>query len=143
MGLLPKAELAWLSVDDKLYLWPYTAPVTKEGPSFCSFKTPTGQCIISVALVNPKAGVFKSSVKWCLVVTTPDEVILLALAPLEGSAAIRLVPTHFSVPTDDVRMLSVCGTTAGRIFLGGEDGCLYEMTYEGINAGSSSLSGGG
>jgi nuclear pore complex protein Nup155 len=28
-------------------------------------------------------------------------------------------------------MLSVTGTEQGRIFLGGEDGCLYEMTYDG------------
>ena len=43
----------------------------------------------------------------------------------------RLVPTSFTLPTDDVRMLCVSGTESGRIFLGGEDGCLYEMTYEG------------
>lgn len=144
MGLMPQAELAWLTVDDKLFIWPYSAQQARDGPSFCSFTVPNGQCVLSVGLVHPKKGVFRPSVKWCLVVTTPEEVMLCALANANGlqdngnddsplapsTGSFRLVPTRFSLPTDNVRMLCVCGTPAGRIFLGGEDGCLYEMTYE-------------
>lgn len=36
----------------------------------------------------------------------------------------------FHLPTDNVSMLSVEGTPEGRIFLGGKDGCLYEVTYQ-------------
>jgi nuclear pore complex protein Nup155 len=142
MGLLPEAELAWMSVDDKLFVWPCDGTTTGQGATFCSFTVPNGQCVLSVGLVRPKKGVFRNSVKWCLVVTTADEAILCALVNPEEltgcddalshrSGALRLVPTMFSVPTDNVRMLSVCGTSDGRIFFGGEDGCLYEMTYEG------------
>ncbi len=34
-------------------------------------------------------------------------------------------------------MLSICGTDDGRIFMGGYDGCLYEMSYEGFVPSSS------
>lgn len=37
------------------------------------------------------------------------------------------------MPTENVRMHSIAGTDSGRIFLGGEDGCLYEMMYEDNN----------
>ena len=86
--------------------------------------------------------------EWVLVVTTPEEVQLCALAfestvsdsALEGlgtpdranggTRSLRLIPTRFSIPTDSIPMLSVCGTDDGRIFLGGHDGCLYEMAYD-------------
>jgi nuclear pore complex protein Nup155 len=83
-------------------------------------------------------------VEWCLIITTPDEVILCALnrttstdgstynqGLAHGDGSLQLVTTSFTLPTDQVRMLSVTGTEQGRIFLGGEDGCLYEMTYDG------------
>jgi len=144
MGLLTQAGLAWLTVDDKLFLWPYASHQDGGGPSFCSFQVPHGQCVLSVGLAKPKPGVFRTMVQWCLVVTTADEVILCALATNNNNnnedidndnnddshnRPLRLVPTHFSVPTDGIRMISVCGTLDGRIFLGGEDGCLYEVSY--------------
>lgn len=145
MGLLTEAGLAWLTVDDKLFLWPYAVQDAREGPSFISFQAPNGQCVLSVGLATPPKGLFRPFIKWCLVVTTADEVRLCALAygsdpnvaPNTGSSAtssnnnnsLRLFTTNFSVPTDGVRMLSVCGTKEGRIFLGGEDGCLYEVAF--------------
>lgn len=36
----------------------------------------------------------------------------------------------FVLPTDGVTMMSVKSTAQGRIFLGGKDGCLYEITYQ-------------
>ncbi len=35
----------------------------------------------------------------------------------------------YSVPTDNVIMTCATGTAAGRIFMGGADGRLYEVTY--------------
>jgi len=103
MGLLTDVQLVWCSVDDKLYLWSYKNSCSEsdkgggfatsstpragkggEGVSnkdeYCSFTIPSGQCIVSVGLVKPKKNVFKSQVKWCLVVTTPEEVILCAIS---------------------------------------------------------------
>lgn len=36
----------------------------------------------------------------------------------------------FHLPSDNVAMLCVEGTPGGRIFLGGKDGALYELTYQ-------------
>ena len=46
------------------------------------------------------------------------------------NSTLQLVPTSFSLSTDYIRILSIAGSENGRIFLGGEDGCLYEMTYQ-------------
>jgi nuclear pore complex protein Nup155 len=64
MGLLPAAALAWMSVDDKLYLWSYNTSnvtATAAASSFCSFTVPSGQCVITVGLVRPKQGTFVGS----------------------------------------------------------------------------------
>jgi nuclear pore complex protein Nup155 len=173
MGLLPEAELVWMTVDETLYLWSSNSTAVPGGmEDFCSFTVPTGQCIVSVGLVKPKkgeamslfanvvifgdrfannsplltTGVFKDVVEWCLVVSTPEEVILCALARaipqsmnnsgengfVHGQGSLRLIPTRFVLPTDSIPILSVCGTPDGRIFLGGYDGCLYEMTYDSV-----------
>jgi nuclear pore complex protein Nup155 len=96
-----------------------------------------------VHLLSPffvPSGVFKDSVEWCLVVTTPEEAILCALARAPaafgpGSASpLRLVPTRFVIPSDWVAFLSVAGTPDGRVFLGGQDGKLYEMDYDQVVA---------
>ena len=73
-------------------------------------------------------GVFKPSVQWCVIVSTPSEVILCALQ--NDGDSLRLIPTRFILPTDNVPMISIRGTKDGRIFMGGYDGCLYEMNYE-------------
>jgi nuclear pore complex protein Nup155 len=64
-------------------------------------------------------------------VTTKEEAILCALARSDGHM-LRLIPTRYTIPTDNVTILSVCGTPDGRIFLGGFDGSLFEMTYESL-----------
>lgn len=79
-------------------------------------------------------GVFKDIVEWCLVVTTPEEAIICALAREytndQSDSHLVLIPTRYEIPTDSVPLLSICGTPDGRIFMGGYDGCLYEMSYE-------------
>ncbi len=75
-------------------------------------------------------------VEWCLVVTTPEEAIICALARETGNGStasdshLVLIPTRYEIPTDSVPLLSICGLENGRIFLGGYDGSLYEMSYE-------------
>ena len=48
----------------------------------------------------------------------------------ESQSHLMLIPTSYEIPTDSIPLLSVCGTDDGRIFMGGYDGCLYEMSYE-------------
>ena len=210
MGLLPEANLVWVTSDDKLFLWSYNSgndgswgnntpkqsfnnnnnnsnisSSTQNNEDYCSFTVPSGQCIVSVGLVRPKSNVFTTAVEWCIVVTTPEEAILCALAKEEGSSSsssidqhqqqqqpqsvdgnfgsttnnnggsnggrgfrhgnssvLRLIPTRFILPTDSVPLTSICGSKEGRIFMGGVDGCMYEMTYEGNSAYTADTGGG-
>ena len=36
----------------------------------------------------------------------------------------------YSIPSDNVYMSCMAGTQSGRIFLGGKDGCVYEVAYQ-------------
>lgn len=56
---------------------------------------------------------------------------------------LKLIPTRYLIPTDSIPMLSICGTDDGRIFMGGYDGCLYEMSYEGYVPSTTSMNGNG
>ena len=52
MGLLTPASLVWMSVDHKLYLWPFR----HQEESLSRFEVPSRQCVVSVGLVKPKKG---------------------------------------------------------------------------------------
>jgi len=48
-----------------------------------------------------------------------------------GYSEMHLLPEPlYSLSTDSVHMLCVKGTSQGRVFLGGRDGCLYEFAYK-------------
>lgn len=94
--------------------------------------------ITDVALVKPRAGVFIDEISWLLVICTPASVILLGLSSQVVTGAdhrphydIKLYATDMSVSTDGVEMMSVAGTSDGRIFMcGASDGSLYELHYQ-------------
>lgn len=56
MGLLAEASLAWISTDDKLFLWSFAATDDTSRGGFCQFQVPSKQPIVSVGLVRPKPG---------------------------------------------------------------------------------------
>lgn len=49
------------------------------------------------------------------------------MGPTSGDATLQ--PLHYRTPADNVIMTTVASTEAGRIFLGGGDGHLYELKY--------------
>ena len=52
-----------------------------------------------------------------------------------GNAELRLVNLEqFRTPSDDVLMTTITSTPEGRIFLGGNDGHLYELEYRNHNS---------
>ena len=55
--------------------------------------------------------------------------MLCALAR-KAEQGLHVIPTKFVVPSDWVSFLSVTSTNEGRIFLGGQDGNLYEFDYD-------------
>ena len=90
-----------------------------------------------------KIGVFRELVEWCLVVTTKEEAMLCAIAKAtenvddvgnsngtSSSSPWTVVPTKFIVPSDWISFLCIASTKSGRIFLGGQDGNVYELDYD-------------
>jgi len=159
MGLFSEAELCWMTTDDTVYLWAYhqnsgningirgTSGGGGVENQFLEFKVPSGQPIVSVGLAPPKKGVFREVVEWCLVVTTKEEAMICALAKASASAMTNdtthnnngsrtstspwtAVLTKFIIPSDWISFLCVASTKSGRVFLGGQDGNVYELDYD-------------
>lgn len=98
--------------------------------------------IVSVGLVTPKSGVFIQNVKYLLILTTPTEIIVLGVTFNTPSVShnrnignnteeLQLMNKPiFCINTENVAMNVVKGTYDGRIFLGGQDGFLYEIQYQ-------------
>ena len=124
-GLLPAIHRAYVTLDNRLYLFNY------DDPSDYYAYTDLQQLIIAVALVRPKAGIFAPTVPYLLVLTTPVEVHLLAVTFQSSlTSPLALYPTQFSIPSDNVSFVDVASTATGRIFLAGKDGHLYEVDYQ-------------
>ena len=52
-------------------------------------------------------------------------------SPEDPLAEMHLLPEPlFTLPSDNIGMVSVEGTLLGRIFLAGRDGCLHEVVYQ-------------
>lgn len=129
MGLFEQAQMAWMTIDDTIYVWSYNYASMSEQTEFLHFRVPSHQPIISAGLARPKPGVFREMVEWCLVVTTKEEAMLCALARKDGQG-LSVIQTKFVIPSDWISFLSVVSTSDGRIFLGGQDGNLYELDYD-------------
>ncbi|XP_060810852.1 nuclear pore complex protein Nup154 [Amyelois transitella] len=132
MGVFPEISRVWLAIDSNIYVWAF------EHGSDVAYFDGLGETIVSVGLVKPKPGVFQSFVKYLLVLTTTVEIVVLGVTFSASKndtnsefQEIHLVPEPvFVLPTDGVSMMSVKSTAKGRIFMGGKDGCLYEITYQ-------------
>ena len=123
MGLFPEIRRAWVTVDNKLFLWNY-----EEGSDLYVYDG-VDEVILSVTLVPPRAGVFVDEVRYLLALATPLQVVLVALS-FSSPTEFSILPTQLSAPTDAVHILRLQGTPSGRIFMCGKDGCLYELLYQ-------------
>nr|CAA76635.1 Nup154 [Drosophila melanogaster] len=126
MGLFPEIGRAWLTIDSEIYIWTFNQ--TRD----VAYYDGLSHLIVSVGLVKPKPGVFVQDVKYLLVLTTPIEVIVLGVTFGESSYNEMQLMNRpvFVIGTDNVSISVIKGTDDGRIFLGGRDGCLYEIYYQ-------------
>jgi len=147
-GIFPSINRAWVTVDEKLFLWDYV-----RGSSVLKYAD-IDQVIVSVCLVEPVPNLFVDRVRHLLVIAYPLEVVLLAVETVNidanvagvGSSSgtgvtlgmgigglsreIELHHTGFSVPTDGVAIRKIVGSPNGRIFMAGDDGNIYELAYQ-------------
>uniref|UniRef100_A0A1I8PU24 Uncharacterized protein n=1 Tax=Stomoxys calcitrans TaxID=35570 RepID=A0A1I8PU24_STOCA len=141
MGLFPEIGRAWLTIDSEIYIWTY------EQTRDVAYYDGLSHLIVSVGLVKPKAGVFINDIKYLLILTTPIEIIVLGVTfgdttktisspmrNIQNTATFEEMQLMnkpiFILSTDNVSINTVFGTENGRIFLGGRDGCLYEISYQ-------------
>ena len=127
IGLFPELERAWLTIDSDIYAWRFS-----DGRDLAYFDG-LADTILSVALLEPKKGIFRPHIKHLLCLTTAVEVVLLGVTftNVEGEEEMQLLPEPlFTLGTDATHMLCVKGTASGRVFMGGKDGSLYEFAYK-------------
>ena len=129
MGILPEIMRGWLTIDNRLYIWNFSNP-----EEYILYEE-LSEVIVSVAIVPPKPGIFNNHIKYLLVVATPTIVVLLSILTSNTESSlpfkdIRLENSHYFITTDNITIYKVIGTQTGRIFMAGDDGNLYELTYE-------------
>lgn len=134
MGLFPEISRAWLAIDSDIYFWVY------EDGSDIAYYDGIKEVILAANIVVPKPGVFQDHIKYILCITTPVNIYLLGINLSQSVqpgltnnryGTLQLHPEPlFTIPSDNVYLTSICGTTNGRIFLAGKDSCLYEVVYQ-------------
>ena len=132
MGIFPEINRIWVAVDNTLYLWNY-----RNGHSFRRYDG-LDQIIVSVELAVPREDAFdvghtrhERDCRHVLIITTPVEIVVLKVLFSHDNefGDLQLEPTDLAIPSDNVSMLTVAGTGNGRVFMGGQDGNLYELWY--------------
>lgn len=127
MGLFPEIHLAWVVIDNALYLWDYTQP---GDPELFGFEESPHR-ITAVALVPPRPNVFVDSIKHMLVVATATEMILLGLSQEPAPAPPRIFLTRMSVHKGSTDVSFIVGSADGRVFFGGKgDTDVHELYYQ-------------
>lgn len=129
LGIFTEISRAWLAVDNCIYFWAY------DNASDVAYYDGLDQTILAVNLFRPKPNAFKPHIKYVLSITTAQEITLLGVTCSQDEPntlpTFFIIPDHlFKLPTDDVVMSVLAGTDDGRIFSGGNDGCLYEISYQ-------------
>lgn len=129
LGIFPEISRSWLSVDSSIFFWAY------DNASDVAYYDGLDQTILAVHLFKPKKDVFKSHIKYLLCLVSALEITILGVTcPEEASNMLQtvlLIPDPiFKLSTDDADLSILAGTDSGRIFLGGKDGCLYEIVYQ-------------
>ncbi|KAI9347179.1 Nup133 N terminal like-domain-containing protein [Zopfochytrium polystomum] len=124
LGLFTEIRRAWLTIDHRLFLWNYDSV-----EDFQLFED-QDQVIGSVGLVKPLPGVFLDQINYLLVIATPLEIILVAVAYDKHLNSLALYRTDISASSDGVIMTSIIGTKDGRILMCGNNGRVYELQYQ-------------
>ncbi|ORZ33539.1 Nup133 N terminal like-domain-containing protein [Catenaria anguillulae PL171] len=129
MGLFPEIRHAWITIDGSLHLWDY-----ERNAGTCVLAKEYSTLITAVALVTPPPGLFVDNVKYLLVVATLSEIHVDCIritkaASLQSPPAVGLSEMDMQVPADGVSVTAITSTREGRIFLGGYDGHVYELTF--------------
>jgi nuclear pore complex protein Nup155 len=124
MGLFPEIQRAYITVDNRLYLWNYL-----NGEDFQSFSD-SPQTLLAVRLIPPRPGVFLPSITYLLALCTSSTFFLLGIDTSAADGTFTLYNADMSVSVNAMAIKCIEATKDGRIFISGNDGHLWEVMYQ-------------
>lgn len=133
MGIIPEIKRAWLSADNKLYIWNYNASLTDQ--EFDVIDDFSGT-ILTCAIVKPKDDVFVPSVNHLLVVATSKEIKILALEFDTATNKLEISDTKMSVSVHGliVNKIVFFEKTKDILFTGAGSGdAIWKLNYSNSN----------
>lgn len=130
MGLFAELNHAWMSCDNRFFLWDYTNPE----PEIIGFEEDM-TAITAVKLIIPRKDVFVEAITHILVIATANKILLLGVAAqtdaISGSVTVALYKTDLSLNIKGIPVSKIVGSAAtGRIFFCGDNNDIYELTYQ-------------
>ncbi|KAF8460382.1 Non-repetitive/WGA-negative nucleoporin C-terminal-domain-containing protein [Kalaharituber pfeilii] len=129
MGLFAELGQAWMTVDNRLYLWEYVS-----GGQFQGFESQPNT-ITSVRLLKPRPDVFNEQINYVLVIGTSVEMFLIGIGATpnaRNACDVVMYDTKMSINIKGLDISVIEGADNGRIFFGGRsDNEVYEFTYKG------------
>ena len=132
-GFLSAIARAWASIDSDLFLW-----VPGEVHTEASYSTGE-QVIVAVGATQPPESFrLPDGASHLLIVCTPVDATLLGLRLSRSGTGSPHSVLHgqpmqipgFSCSTDSIVPQCIATGPYGRVFFGGDDGCLHELKYE-------------
>jgi nuclear pore complex protein Nup155 len=124
MGLFPEIQRAYITVDNRLYLWNYM-----NGEDFQSFSD-CSQTLLAVRLIPPRPGVFLPTITYLLALCTSSTFFLLGIDTTPADGTFTLYNADMSVSVSTMGIKCIEATRDGRIFVSGIDGHLWEIVYQ-------------
>lgn len=123
VGVFAGLKFAWATIDNKLYLWDF------ETASSLYVYDEIAEPIVKIDIAEPRPDVFVAEIKHILVIATPSKIHLLGIV-LKGNKQLMLRKTGFEIPLGGFLVTHIQSCSNGRIFVAGDDGHLYEITYD-------------
>jgi nuclear pore complex protein Nup155 len=122
-GLLPEMSAIWFTSENRLTIWRYESNETEEITTFSSE-------VLQVQAFVPKPGVFNDKVALCLFVATEDQLVVLGVE----RDTFCLINTDFVATAPSA--VTCAAIRNGDIFIGCENGSVYNVVYMSINSWS-------
>lgn len=134
MGLFPEIQRAYITVDNRLYLWNYLNgyihnPHIDNSEDFQSFSD-SSQTLLSVRLIPPRPGVFLPAITYLLALCTSSTFFLLGIDTSAADGTFTLYNADMSVSVSAMGIKCIQATKDGRLFIAGGDGHLWEIIYQ-------------
>ena len=135
MGLFPEIRRAYITVDNRLYLWNYLNgyPLLVSNlilsEDFQSFSD-SSQTLLAVRLIPPRPRVFLPTITYLLTLCTSSTFFLLGIDTTPADGTFTLYNADMSVSVSAMGIKCIEATKDGRIFIAGTDGHLWEIVYQ-------------